>query len=393
MRIGIDACCWSNRRGFGRYAREIISALIAINRETANHEIRLVVDQQTHSAWDFPTGAMIEVARTSEQPTIAARAHSSRSMVDLWRLSQAARRFPPQIFYFPAVYSYYPPPSRIPSVVTLHDAIAEQYPELIFPRLRSRWAWTLKVKWALAQARTVLTVSESARRQVVDAFGIDPGRIVVTGEGFSEEFRPIDEPEVLRQTRRQYGIPETVPVVLFVGGLSPHKNLDGLIRALAKIRDAGVTEWAMVIVGDTERESFHTCYRELVEQCRAAGLENKVIFTGFISDGDLVRLYNTATLLVLPSFSEGFGLPVVEAMACGLPVAASNQGSLPEVAGSAALYFDPHETDSIAATITTLLSDAELRTQLEAQGRQQAHRHTWRAAANKVLGALEAAVR
>jgi len=391
MLIAIDACCWSNRRGFGRYTREIVNALIAVNRERANHEICLVVDQQTRSAWELPSGTAIEVASTSAQPTAAARAYGSRSIADLWRLRRAARRSGAQILYFPAVYSFYPPPGRIPSVVTLHDAIAEQHPELIFPRLRSRWAWTLKTKWALARSRTVLTVSESARSQVSETFRIDPERIVVTGEGTSDQFRPIGEPDLLRQTRRQYGIPETVPVVLYVGGLSPHKNLDGLIRALARMRDAGVTEWVMVIVGDTERESFYTCYLDLVEQCGAAGLENKVIFTGFVPDEDLVQLYNTATLLVLPSFSEGFGLPVVEAMACGLPVAASNQGSLPEVAESAALYFDPHEIDSIAATITSLLSDPKIRGELAKQGLEQARHYSWRDAAGNVLAALEAA--
>ena len=147
--------------------------------------------------------------------------------------------------------------------------------------------------------------------------------------------------------------------------------------------------WHAVLVGDYENDSFLQCYDELVQLRQELNLTDRVTFVGFVSVDDLAALYNAATVLVSPAFMEGFGLPAVEAMACGLPVAASNRGSLPEIVGTAGLLFNPDDHKDIAATIIRLLDDAALRTQLRDEGLRRAQQFSWRSAAEQTVQILE----
>lgn len=386
MRIGIDACCWSNRRGFGRFTRELVSHMVA---EFPVHEFVLTTDRQTADAYQFPPGARVEVVNTRRQPTRAAAAHGARSPADLWRMSRAVSRQRLDVFFFPAVYSFYPLLRRIPTVVTFHDAIAESQPDLIFPGLKSRLLWNLKMQLALRQADRILTVSENSRAQIASAFRYPESAIHVIGEGPNGLFRPRSDPEALQRVRNHYHLPERVPLILYVGGISPHKNLQGLLRAVAHLRRDAQTAWHLVLVGDHTNDSFYGCYQELVALCRQLELVERVTFTGFVPDEHLVTLYNAATVVVLPSFNEGFGLPVVEAMACGVPVAASRRGSLPEVIGSAGLLFDPENEQEMAAVLLRLLDDAPLRQHLREEGLRRAETFSWKAAAAKTIRLFE----
>jgi glycosyltransferase involved in cell wall biosynthesis len=145
----------------------------------------------------------------------------------------------------------------------------------------------------------------------------------------------------------------------------------------------------LVLVGDHTDDSFYGCYEELVALCRQLELTERVTFTGFVPDEHLVALYNAATLVVLPSFNEGFGLPVVEAMACGVPVAASRRGSLPEVVGSAGVLFDPGDHGEMASVLVRLLDDSALRQHLRAEGLRRAENFSWKAAATKAVHLFE----
>ena len=383
MRLAFDASCWSNRRGFGRYTRELLRRLVPLAVDKGHRPI-LVVDRQTSDqvAAAELEGAELRVASTRQQPTRAAAATGSRSPVDLWRMSRALAAGRADVVFFPAVYSFFPVPRGLRSVVTFHDAIAEQMPEMIFPSRRARWFWTVKTRWALASASRVVTVSESARRQVAEVFSLDPESISVSGEGPASELsRPSDPGDVAAR----YGL-EPVPRLLYVGGLSPHKNLDGLLQALVKLK---ARPWQLLLVGELETEAFHSCYESLVELAQRLGLADRVQFTGFVPHGDLAALYSLADVLVLPSWSEGFGLPAVEAMSFGVPVAASRAGSLPEVVGDAGLFFDPADPAEMAGVLGRLLDDPELRERLGRRGLEQARRHSWEAAARRVLGVLE----
>ena len=385
MRIGIDACTWANRRGYGRFTRLLVTTMIA---EHPQHRFVLVADQHTAAECDFPPGAEVEIVRTTEQPTQAASADGSRSPADLWKLSRAVSRLRCDAFLFPTSYSFYPLFCKTPAVVVVHDAIAEQHPKLIFPGFRSRLFWKLKSWLALRRANRIVTVSEDARAQLAAVFRRPASAIEVISEGPDPCFRPVgvtrDGPAILEKFR----LPADVPLILYVGGISPHKNLQGLLRALAL---AAAAPWHLVLVGDYAKDSFFGCYSEVLALARSLGLADRVTFTGYVSDPDLVVLCNLATMLVLPSLSEGFGLPVIEAMACGLPVAASNRNSLPEIVGDAGLLFDPLVPAEIADAIARLLGDAALRSRLRAKGLERAERFSWKAGARKMVSIIEEA--
>ena len=384
IHIGIDACCWSNRRGFGRFTRELVSVLVQQASEMG-HRTTLVLDGATAEGGPFPVESAQKIVMTREQPTQAASAESSRSPSDLLRLGWAMAKLRPDVVFFPAVYSYYPVPRSLPMVVTFHDAIAEEHPSLIFPHRRSRWLWRLKTRLALAQSHRILTVSESARQQVSRAFGLPSDEIAVTHEGPAEEFQVIDDEERVTSALERFDLPKEGPLLVYVGGLSPHKNLDGLLRAFVDLQE----ESHLALVGDHEGDAFFGCYQELQTLVETLGLGERVTFTGFVPNDDLAALLNGATALVLPSFSEGFGLPVVEAMACGLPVAASRAGSLPEVVADAGLLFDPHSVDDMRTTLGRILTDPELQSDLRRRGLERARSLSWRSAAAGVLHLLE----
>ena len=382
MRIGIDACCWSNRRGFGRFTRELLTHIVT---EHPRHEYTLLVDRATAEESRFPAGARVQVVATREAPTRAASAAGARSPLDLWRMARAAARLPLDLFFFPAVYSYFPMLRRVPTIVTFHDAIAESHPRLIFPGARARLFWNAKTWLAHRQASRILTVSRNSRARIAVAFGIQESSIDVVGEGPGDVFRPIRDLRALNSVLDRYRLPAAAPLVLYVGGISPHKNLDGLLRAFARLPERA----HLAIVGDHAGDSFYGCYPRLLELRARLGLEPRVTFTGFVPDEDLALLYNAATVLALPSFDEGFGLPAVEAMACGLAVVASRGGSLPEVLGPAGTFFDPRDQAEMAAALSRVLEDPKLRAGLSAEGLRRAALFSWSAAARDTVGLFE----
>ncbi|HZM51080.1 MAG TPA: glycosyltransferase family 1 protein [Vicinamibacteria bacterium] len=387
MRIAIDACCWSNRRGFGRFTRELVGHMVA---EHPGHEYTLVLDRATAEQSRLPAGVRLEVVATREQPTRAASAAGARSPLDLLRMARAAARVPADLFFFPAVYSYYPMLRRVPTVVTFHDAIAETHPRLIFRSARARLFWRAKSWLANRQADRIVTVSSDARKRIAAALGRRESSIAVVTEGPGADFRPLRDRVTVRHVLEDYDLPADEPLILYVGGISPHKNLDGLLHAFAQL---AYMPAHLAIVGDHSGDSFLGCYPELVRLRERLTLQSRVTFTGFVPDAHLAVLYNAATVLVLPSFDEGFGLPAVEAMACGLPVAASRSGSLPEVVGPAGVFFEAGDHAAMAATLRRILDDPDLRAQLSAEGLRRAELFTWGAAARDALRVFEETAR
>lgn len=384
LRIAVDACCWSNRRGFGRFTRELVSRMVD---EHQNHEFTLVLDERTKADGVFPSAARFAVVPTSEQPTQAASASGARRPVDLWRLSRAASRLRADVIFFPAVYSYYPILRRVPLLVAFHDVIAESHPGLIFQGARARLFWALKCRAAASQSTALLTVSSDARSRIARTFRYPEERIHVVREAPSPIFRRIEDPALQGAARRRWRLPPETPLILYVGGISPHKNLAGLLDAFALIATRSPAHLALV--GDYSDDSFLGCHSELVAKARALSLEDRITFTGFVPDEDLAALYGAATLLVQPSFDEGFGLPVAEAMACGLPVAASRRGSLPELLGPDGLYFDPTNAQEMSETLLRLLEDPALRREQSRIGLLLAREFSWSQAAARTVSLLE----
>ena len=387
MRIGVEACTWANRRGYGRFTRQLVSAMVVRHPQ---HHFVLVVDAHTARQCTFPSGAETLVVQTSEQPTQAAAADGARSLTDVWRMSRALTSARFDVVLFPTRYTFVPLLGSTPAVLTIHDATDVHQPHLLFPHWRSRLLWKLKSRLAIRRAKRIVTVTNDARQQIAAAFSLREDSITVVSEGPDAGFVPRAADAA---AGARHAIPFGARLILYVGGISPHKNLQALLRAAARVRQQEPDGWHVVLVGDYKGDSFLSCYRELVELARSLGLEERVTFTGFVPDDDLVLLYNAATMLVLPSKGEGFGLPVVEAMACGLPVAASDRNSLPEVLGGAGLLFDPDSDEAIAASIIRLLRDAKLRADLRARGLVRARAYSWDAGADTMVRVLEEAAR
>jgi glycosyltransferase involved in cell wall biosynthesis len=388
VRIGIDGCSWSNKRGFGRFTRELVGAMVTANRGAAR-QLSLVVDGHTCAEYEFPADLEIVEVATRQQPSKAASAAGQRGVGDILRLARvsAAQNF--DAFFFPAVYSYFPLPAAVPTLVTLHDAIAERHPRLVFPSWRGRFAWKLKVATALRRSDRVLTVSQNAAEVIAATFSYPRESIDVVPEGPAPEFRVLDDQARCRALRDRFSIPATSALLLYVGGISPSKNLGGLVDAVAMMAAHEVPDWRLLLVGDLNADGFLSCGEELRSRVVAKGLGERVLFAGYLEAEDLVTAYNAADLLVLPSFDEGFGLPVIESLACGTPVAVSDRGSLPEVTGDAGVYFDPTDSTGMAEAMTRGLTDEALRRSMMAAAQEQLEQYSWARAAERVLDILD----
>ena len=387
MRIGVDATCWQNKRGYGRFTRELLEAVLEVDKF---NEYLFFVDSDAGESANLPAKVQKIVVNTSVAAIEAASADGRRSLRDVWAMSREVLRHRLDLFFFPTVYSYFPIFNRTKIIVTLHDVIAEHHPDLIFPNARSKFFWGLKQKAAIRQADIIARVSEYSKQKIIEYFGVAPSRLRIISEAARPAFRVLDNDDAMSRTLERYNIASGEKFLLYVGGISPHKNLSTLVSALERVnktrRDDPVR---LVLVGDYEGDSFFSAYPTLKEQIGSLGLDDQVTFTGFVPDEDLAQLYNASSALVFPSLEEGFGLPAVEAMACGTPVAASNCGSLPEVIGSAGRFFDPRDLENIANVLTRILDDDELRVSMKEAGLLRSKEFLWNKAAHETLSIFD----
>jgi glycosyltransferase involved in cell wall biosynthesis len=387
MRIGVDACCWSNRRGFGRFTRELLQALVETDKK---NEYLLFVDRYTADSCELPDAAKRIVVQTAVPPVQAASASGRRSLTDLWAFSREVLKHRLDLFFFPAVYSYFPVINRAKVVVTLHDAIAEHHPDLVFSNRRLRTFWNLKRKVAVRQANVILTVSEYSRRQLISELGLTENRVRAISEAAHSRFKVLPRSGGGFELPCQYQVDTDTRFMLYVGGISPHKNLDALVSAFHRITsDPAVADVKLVLVGDYENDPFLSAYTDVKRKIAESKVGDKVVFTGYVPDQDLAILYNAATLFVLPSLEEGFGLPAIEALACGTPVVCSNRGPLPDLLGDAARYFDPYSVEMMTAVLKSVLADEALRKTMHENAISRASEFSWSQAAKDTLRIFE----
>jgi glycosyltransferase involved in cell wall biosynthesis len=263
-----------------------------------------------------------------------------------------------------------------PLVVTVHDISFEKFPEYFSARDLA----VLKglVPRSVRAARRVITDTEFTKRELLDVYRLPPEKVVVTPYASGEQFRPIREPARLAGIRARYKTSEHF--ILAVGNLQPRKNLGRLIEAYVQAKGKYGLKHKLVIVGQSQFRSS-----EVQAKVQEHGLGGEVIFTGFVADEDLPLLYNAADVFVFPSLYEGFGLPVLEAMACGTPVICSNTPPLPEIADGAARLVDPRSTSDVAEALAELLCDEERRAGLRARGLQRAQEYSWERTAQQTL--------
>ena len=282
--------------------------------------------------------------------------------------------------------NFLPPATSSSGVVLMvHDLAFRKFPETA-PHMNERWVRRFR-SWLSAAAR-IIVPSASARGDLAELYDVDPARIDAIHHGVeAHAFRPAPEAAV-SDVRRRFGI--RGPFALFVGGIEPRKNLERLVRAFAQLR--GLDDVSLVIAGGAVRWDPRA-----VEQLEAAiaalpgRIRGRVIRTGYVSQADKVALMTEATLMAYPSRYEGFGFPVLEAFAAGLPVLTSNVSSLPEVAGDAAELVDPDDTEAITAALTRMLQDRDLLDNLAAAGLARVSGFTWEATARATIASLRRA--
>ncbi|MCI0391233.1 MAG: glycosyltransferase family 4 protein [Acidobacteria bacterium] len=271
-----------------------------------------------------------------------------------------------------------PPFCRMPVVATIHDLAFERMPET-FTR-RGSFQLKLTVRRTAKKAARIVTVSEYSRQDLLSIYKLPPEKVVVTYNGVESHFTPHPHvPNETQEIRGRYGIARDF--LLAVGSLQPRKNLVRLIRAYTNLRSARADFTPQLVIVGRRLWLTHDIFDE-VKRHRWA---DDVILTGYVADEDLPALYRAARAFVYPSLFEGFGLPPLEAMACGTPVVTSGVSSLPEVTGGAALLVDPNDEQSLASAMVEIVSDDLLRAELREKGIAQAKKFKWRDAAEKTL--------
>lgn len=366
MRICIDISpAVHHRAGLGRYAHELTAALLDAD---PGNEYVAFYHQRAEAQVDPPLDRLPQLTTNlSTKPW-----RMSALLAHLSRFSQD--RLFPDIDLFHATDHLLPRLARVRSVFTLHDLVFRFYPETHKPL--NRWFLTLMMPRFLEAADAVIAVSEWTKKDAIELYGLDEDKVSVIYEGVNPRFRPASA-ERISALRHKYGILEKF--VLSVGTIEPRKNFTSLLEAYHSVRN-GRPDLKLVIVGK-KGWLYEGFFRKLHE----LGLENEVIFPGFVRDEDLPALYSAADLFVFPSLYEGFGLPVLEAMACGAPVITSNTSSLPEVTGEATVLVDPNDVQALIRAMSAVLDNKELRGELHAKGLRQAAKFSWETAAYETL--------
>jgi glycosyltransferase involved in cell wall biosynthesis len=358
MKIGIDLTgLWRPATGIFVYSRELAKELMKVDDQ---NEYTLFFSGDVHP--DFAV-----LPENFHSIVIPVRDEILAKQVCIAILCNALGL---DLIHFPAL----PPAAACfrPFVWTLHDATPWLYPETMDLKGRLYYHWMGGL--AVRRSRRLITVSNASKRDIIDNLHIPDERVTVIYEGIDGAFRRMDEGDALDSVRARYDLPEKF--ILTVGTLEPRKNLPFLIDAYQRYCSVSGSRWGLVIVGRTGWNS---------DSISLSFTQGQIIRTGFVPQPDLVALYNLADVFVLPSLYEGFGLPPLEAMACGCPVVVSQRGSLQEVVGDAALFMDPESPDSFVGALHSVNSDRRLRATLVEKGMVRASQFSWRTAALKTL--------
>jgi glycosyltransferase involved in cell wall biosynthesis len=351
--------------GLGRYTQELMAALLAVDQD---NEYVAFYNRPSEAQVDPPLDRLPHLTTN-----LATKPWRMYALVSHFaRLSQD--RLFPEVDLFHATDHLLPRLGRAKTVFTLHDLVFRFYPHTHKPL--NRWFLTLMMPRFLQAADAVIAISEHTKRDAIRTYGVDEGKIRVIYEGVDPRFQR-QPAETIAAVRHRYGLPDRF--LLSVGTIEPRKNLTSLLHAYHTLRNEGA-EFGLVIVG---KKGW--LYADFFHTLDELGLEGEVVFPGFVPDEDLPAVYSAADLFVFPSLYEGFGLPVLEALACGTAVVASSAASLPEVAGEATLMVDPNNQGALVRAVRDVMGNAGLREDLRSRGPQQAAKFSWQRAARDTL--------
>lgn len=369
MRIGVDyTSALRQRAGIGRYTRGLLAAVTAIDPANS-YTLAAPRDAAPLEAW----AANVSVRRlplTDWALTIAWHRLRLPLFIDLFT-------GPLDVFHSPDFVL--PPVRQARTIVTVHDLSFLRFPEYAAKSLVAYLSAV--VPRSLQRADLILADSQWTKKDLVAMLGMPEGKIRVVPAGVGPEYQVITDVEMLREVRQKYQLPERF--ILHVGTLEPRKNLPRLIEAFAMLLPHE-PDLKLVLVGG--KGWLYEAIFATVERLRLA---EKVVFPGYVAEADLPAVYNLAAVFAYPSIYEGFGLPPLEAMACGVPVVCSNRSSLPEIVGDAALHIEPDDVQALAEALYSALGDPTLRQELLQRGRERARLFTWPAAAQQLLEAYQ----
>jgi len=373
MRIALDysAAIWQ-RAGIGQYVRSLVNAMLA---QDASNAYTLITSGRPTKEHAFPIASNVRVR------SIFIPDRYLNILWYRWRVPLFANIFTGPVDIYHGLDFVLPPLTGNPrKVVTVHDLAFLQYPETTVPSLA---AYLNKVvPKSVASADVVAANSHATKQALIEHYKTPPEMITVIPCGIAPYFKRITDPVILEATRHKFDLKH--PIVLSVGTLEPRKNHLGLIKAFYEVQQNKGNSGQLAIAGGKG-----WLYEDTLRTVRELKLENKVRFLGRVSDLELITLYSLADVFAFPSFFEGFGIPPLEAMACGAPVITSNTSSLPEVTGDAAIQVDPHDIHALANAIARLLGDEHLREKLRQKGYLQAQKYTWSKAAHKMLSVYQ----
>ena len=370
MRIAIDYTpAVKQGAGIGRYTRGLVATLAEIDRQ--NHYVLLVVGNRNGypDRQDWPPNFSLRRVRFPH-----------RLLTLAWHrlgLPLPAETFTGSVDIFHSPDFVLPPLRGARGIITIHDLAFMRVPECADPGLRAYLSQV--VPKSAQRCDHILADSTSTRQDIIELLGVPPERISVVPAGVEPRFLPVSDREELERVRRSYSLDE--PFVLSLGTLEPRKNYVHLIEAHAQMRQAMPSAPRLLIAGGRG-----WLFEDILATAERYGDMN-VRLLGYVPDDDLPALYTQATLFAFPSLYEGFGLPPLEAMACGTPVVCSDRSSLPETVGDAALMVDAEDTSALATAMQRLLEDSQLRADMIRKGLAQAGRFTWDKSARKLLAA------
>ena len=359
MRITIDARMLENS-GIGRYIKNLLQRLLEI--DTSNTFTAIV-----NSNGLLPAGGERLNVRVLSSPV---QIYSLREQILLPFKTNSPR---PDLIHYPSFNM--PLLNASPVVVTIHDLVYYLFEDACPGRLAHIYARAM-FRIVSRLATRIIAISNHTKEDIVKHLGVSPEKIDVTPMGVDEIYRPVTDTRLIEQVRDRYNIKD--PFVLYVGTHHPRKNLVRLVRAFSSM--AGGRDLKLVITGRVEKRRS-----ELYRTVEDLGLGDRVVFTGFVPEEDLPALYSAAELFVFPSLYEGFGMPPLEAMACGTPVVASNATSLPEVVGDAAVTVDPLNVEALSGAMEKVLKSRNLREELIEKGFKRARLFKWEDTARKTL--------
>lgn len=365
MSIYVDvAAAVHGRAGLGRYAESLTRALVA-------------KDPARFALFFNRSGGVSPLAGLPKTPVRDVRAGYKPWRMAVW-LGQLAGlgfdRLLPNAELYHATEHLLMPLRHVPTVLTVHDLIFRLFPQHHKPL--NYWYLNATMPLFCRRASAIIAVSQATKADLVRIYDLDPAKITVVHEAAAPHFVPAS-PAQVAEIRARYPLPDHY--LLHVGTIEPRKNLNRLLEAVHQLREGG-EDVRLVVVG-----SKGWLYEGFFQKLEELELSDAVQLPGFVPDNDLSIIYSGAKLVVVPSLYEGFGLPVLEGMACGAPVVCSNISSLPEVGGEAARYFDPTDVAAMADEILTVWRDESLREAMRQQGLNRAAQFSWERAADETL--------